>query len=60
MTKNTQIKECQKNTQNNKLMAKKSYDKKQTNLIMPQGTHWNFAEDFWSLPQVLLYMLIDF
>ena len=58
--KNTQIKECKKNTQNNKWIAKIGYDKKHTNQRMPQGTHWNFAEDCWSLPQFLRYMLIDF
>ena len=49
-----------KNTQNNKWIAKEGYDEKHTNQRMPKGMHWNFAEDCWSLPQVLLYMLIDF
>ena len=55
-----QTKECQKNIQYNKWIAKKGYDEKHTNQRMPQGTHWNFVEYCWPLHQLLLYMLIDF
>ena len=60
MKKNTQIKEFKKKPQNNKWIAKKGYDKRHMNQRIPQGTHWNFAEDCWSFSQVFLYMLIDF